>query len=151
LIDTNLLLLYGVGLFDQGLIGRFKRTNKYTTEDFEIVSKIARLSPRLITTPHILCEVSNLILGRGEGSPPLFWGKLLDLIQKAHELYVQKDVLLALRGFSKYGITDTGIIELAQRDGYLVLTDDFPLAGYLQSRRCAVLNLNHLRSKRWFR
>ena len=35
LIDTNLLLLLLVGLFDQDEIGKVKRTEKFTIEDFE--------------------------------------------------------------------------------------------------------------------
>lgn len=150
LVDTNLLLLYGIGLFDKDLIGRFKRTNKYTIEDFEIVSNIVRRSPRLITTPHILSEVSNLTLDRVQDKPAPFLDKLIGLLRAAHELHVEKEVILEQSAFRRYGVTDTGVIELAQRHKYLVLTDDFPLANYLRSCECAVLNLNHLRSMRWF-
>lgn len=150
LVDTNLLLLYAVGLFDKDLIGRYKRTNEYTVEDFEIVSDVARRSPRLITTPHILAEVSNLTLDHAPRTGPPFLDALLGLIRAAHELYIEKDVILAQSVFGRYGVTDTGIIELALCHRYLVLTDDFPLAGYLQSRQCPVLNLNHIRTTHWF-
>ncbi|MFH1417334.1 MAG: hypothetical protein ABII12_03500 [Planctomycetota bacterium] len=149
MVDTNLLLLYGVGLFDKSLITTFKRTNKYTVADFELVSGVARKCARLITTPHILSEVSNLALGRLRDTQPKCLESFVSLIQEAHELHIEKDVILAADTFRSFGIPDAGIVELARRGGYLVLTDDFPLAGYLQSHDYPVLNLNHLRTQDW--
>jgi len=149
LVDTNLFLLYGVGLFDKNLITQFKRTNKYTIEDFELVSGIASQSARLITTPHILTEVSNLALGRPRDRRQGFLETFVSLIQRTHELHVEKDVIVTTSAFRSYGITDAGVVELAQRERYLVFTDDFPLAGYLQNRKLPVLNFNHLRTPGW--
>lgn len=52
LIDTNLLLLYIIGSFNIELIGRFKRTAQFTTDDFDIVSDFLSLFVKKITTPH---------------------------------------------------------------------------------------------------
>ena len=35
LIDTNILLLYFIGSFDPGLISSFKRTARFSVEDYE--------------------------------------------------------------------------------------------------------------------
>ena len=60
LIDSNLLLLYFVGLYDQKQIPKFKRTAKYVIEDFLTVARIIDFFSRIVTTPNILTEVSNL-------------------------------------------------------------------------------------------
>ncbi len=62
LIDTNLLLLYIVGLANVRQIRDFGRTSQFTTDDFETVNIVVKLFDRkIITTPHILTQVSDLI------------------------------------------------------------------------------------------
>ncbi len=39
LVDTNLLLLYVVGVHDRDLIPRFKRTAAFTVQDFGILAE----------------------------------------------------------------------------------------------------------------
>ncbi len=149
LIDTNLLLLYAVGLCNPGLLARFKRTNQYTPDDFQLVREAAEGFPRLVTTPHILAEVSNLAIDRGtSGRPHVAF--LVGVLQAAHEVYIHKDDILGSDVFGRFGATDAGIIDLAKRERYLVLTDDFAVAGYLRSAGRFALNLNDLRRRGGF-
>ena len=60
LIDSNLLLLYFIGKYNKTLIQRFKRTQKYVTEDYELLTAVIKDFTKIITTPNILTEVSNL-------------------------------------------------------------------------------------------
>ncbi len=60
LIDTNLLLLYFIGKYNKSLIQYFKRTQKYVIEDYELSTSVIKFFTRIITTPNILTEVSNL-------------------------------------------------------------------------------------------
>ena len=150
LIDTNLLLLYGVGLYDRNHIPRFKRTRQYSIEDFDWLRQFVQFFQRIVTTPHILAELSNLAVERRGAKPPPYLPVLLDLIRASKELYVEKDVILGADYLPRLGVTDTAVIELARRKKYLVLTDDFPLFGYLQSFECEAINMNHVRTARWF-
>lgn len=50
----------------------------------------------------------------------------------------------------RFGLTDAAILAVAL-GGYLVLTDDFRLAGYMESRALPVLNFTHLRAPNLFR
>ena len=68
LVDTNLLLLYFVGSLDLNRIERFKRTRKYTIPDFHVLVQLLTYFGRVVITPHILTEVSNLA---GQLSEPL--------------------------------------------------------------------------------
>ena len=60
LVDTNLLLLHLIGRTNKNRILKFKRTQAYTIEDFELLERFIAEFKILITTPHVLTEVSNL-------------------------------------------------------------------------------------------
>ncbi len=60
LIDSNLLLLYFIGSYNIDLITSYKRTKKYTREDFYTLKDFTNSFNKLVTTPNILTEVSNL-------------------------------------------------------------------------------------------
>lgn len=66
LVDTNLMLLYLVGLFDPYLIRNFSRTAMFTENDFERVSKFIDYFDTKIIVPHVLTEVSDFIDNRHE-------------------------------------------------------------------------------------
>jgi hypothetical protein len=63
LLDTNLLLLLFIGGKDISLIGKAKTLSAYTEEDDELLREFASLNrfTGLLTTPHIITEVSNLL------------------------------------------------------------------------------------------
>jgi uncharacterized protein YaiI (UPF0178 family) len=50
--------------------------------------------------------------------------------------------------FTKFGLTDCGIINLC-REQYLVLTDDLKLANYLQKEGIDTINFNNIRTYGW--
>ena len=60
LLDTNILLLYFVGAFNPEEIPRFKRTKMFTVEDHDTLVGILGYFEKIVTTPNILTEVSNL-------------------------------------------------------------------------------------------
>src|SRR5438045_51552 len=64
LLDTNLLVLFFVGLLDPGRVSSFSRTKNhgFTKAEFSLLEKIvSSTSAKIITTPHILTETSGLI------------------------------------------------------------------------------------------
>jgi len=148
LLDSNLLLLYFIGLYDCNKISTFKRTTKYTIEDFDRIFSIIEFFDRVITTPHILTEISNL---SGQ-LPDKIRSHYFHIFAKQIKLLEEKPLpskdLCDSECFRKFGLTDSGIVEIS-RDTYLVITDDFPLSGYLQSRNIDVINFNHIRYLKW--
>jgi hypothetical protein len=60
LVDTNLLVLFLVGAVNKRRIPRFKRTQDYTIEDFDLLKSLIGWFGKLITTPHVLSQVSDL-------------------------------------------------------------------------------------------
>jgi hypothetical protein len=145
LLDTNILLLYLVGSFDQKRIARFKRTLAYSAEDYGLLLALLMRFRRIVTTPHILSEVNSLAGQFGEparaGLFELFARIIGDLLA---EEYVASAAAAGIAQFPRLGLTDSGILCLV-KDKYLVLTDDLKLCGHLEKAGIDVLNFNHLR------
>ena len=149
LVDTNILLVYFVGLQDPKIIPRFKRTCTFAIEDFSTIVALLEFFEVRVTTSHILTEISNFIgqLPEKTASDCFdIFSKALDVLDE-HQLPAQK---IAANNpiFRKFGLTDTGIALLA-KDKYLVLTDDLRVSHYLANTGIDVLNFNHIRELNW--
>src|SRR5258708_31686382 len=60
LVDANLLVLLLVGRVNERRILEFKRTQNYTLEDFRLLEGLVKWFGKLIATPHVLGQVSDL-------------------------------------------------------------------------------------------
>ena len=144
LVDTNILLLFFVGSFDRNLISRFKRTERYTPGDFDLLIRLLTRFDRMVTTPNILSEVNGLSAQLGEPAKTAYFQHFSETIGLIAETYVVSAEAAKLDHFPKLGLTDSGIVQLV-KGKYLVLTDDFPLSGFLADAGIDALNFNHLR------
>src|SRR5437868_3470412 len=61
LVDTNLLVLLLVGRVRERRILEFKRTENFTIEDFHLLERLVAWFGKLIATPHVLSQVSDLV------------------------------------------------------------------------------------------
>lgn len=145
LIDTNILLLLMVGAADKGAIARFKRTRqRFTSDDFDIATNFLSQFNRMATTASILTETSNLAF---QLESPFLHDVLLrfaNWVDVLEEKYLPGREIVADPAFRKFGFTDAGISALRSSE-YLVLTDDLPLAQFLESANVPVFNFNHIR------
>lgn len=149
LIDTNILLLLFVGTVNRSRISQFNRTEKFTPEDYDLLVRILLFFQKFVTTPNILTEVNSLINGIGEPERSRCLDIFADIVnEKLSEFYIESTSAVKLENFTKFGLTDCGIISIA-RDKYLVLTDDFKLANYLQTIKIDVINFEHIRRTGW--
>jgi len=148
LLDTNLLILYLVGLLGAESIKAHKRTMSYSSEDFELLYAILASKTRLVTTPHILSEVSNLSRQAREPLKSQLSLALRDLCQVLDERYVESSGAAKNPCFQRLGLTDAAIVDLCD-NGLLLLTDDLDL--YLEVGRAGgqAFNFNHLRLSAW--
>jgi rRNA-processing protein FCF1 len=146
IIDTNILLLYFVGNLNRLYIAKHKRTRQYLPKDFDLLSNLLKLfQNRIVTTPNILTEVSNLL---GNCDTPIqkqLWSIFVAGISILDERYLPSQTLCHVPVFSKFGLTDSAIIELV-KGKYLVLTDDAMLFQYLENNGIDVINFTHLRT-----
>ena len=146
LIDTNLLLLLLIGSLNPSLIRQEKITGNqgFDEADFNQLRNFVGQFQKLITTPHILTEVSNhadKIKGANHGK---FFQRFMSLIETLDERSEASKVLAQTDTFERFGLTDTAIRHLA-KENILVLTVDFPLAGYLQKKGLNVINFHNVR------
>jgi len=67
---------------------------------------------------------------------------------KLEEQYASSAKISSSAHFSKFGLTDSGIVDTV-KGNYLVLTSDLELFGYLQNLGIDAINFNHIRSLAW--
>lgn len=144
LIDTNILLLWLVGSTNKARITKFNRTQGFVAEDYELLVDIFQTFQKVLTTPNILTEVSNLINQLGEPERSQCFSIFARDIVQLDEIYIESHTIAATDKFTKFGLTDCGIAALA-KGKYLVLTEDFKLANYLQKIGIDTVNFNNIR------
>lgn len=143
LIDTNLLVLCLVGRTNKRRIENFKRTRAYTIQDYELLEDFIFQFKRIVTTPHILTETSNLTDLSGPELKTLrsFFRDYVDAVDESMR---DGKAVVADADFARLGFAD-GATTLVS-DALLVLTDDLTLALTLARRGIDTINFNHLRT-----
>ncbi len=139
-VDTELLLLYFVGTIDLNLIRNFRRTAKFSEEDFFLVSKFIELFEIQITSPHILTEVSNFF-----GNKTELHYFLRDYLKLIEEKYLKSIEISEQAAFIDFGLADIAMAEIS-KDKYLIFTNDNSLFGYLINTGIDAVNLMQLQS-----
>jgi hypothetical protein len=147
-VDTNLLLVLLVGALDLSQVDRFKRTRAYSREDYALLAAFVGEFQRMLTTPNVLTEVSNLL---GQLAEPLRRRALVALgvlTGEFGEKYVPSKELVVNPFFSVLGLADASIIHSID-ESVTVLTDDLQLYVRLSSAGVDAINFNHLRAGSW--
>ena len=60
IVDSCVLLLIIVGIFDKNIIDKCKKIDHYSKDDFDLALQIVARYSNIYITPHILAELSNL-------------------------------------------------------------------------------------------
>jgi hypothetical protein len=148
LVDANMLLLKFVGDCIPEAIESFRRTRQFTLADYSTLQSLLRPFHRIVTTPHILTEVSNLAGQIDESRRRALFDVFAAGIAELSEESAASAEISAKPEFRWLGLTDAGIVTIA-RARLLVLTVDLPLSSYLERQHMAVLNFNHIRLMNW--
>jgi rRNA-processing protein FCF1 len=143
IVDTNLMLLLIIGIYSPYRIETFKRTNRYTRDDFDILGRLLTPFKHRITTPFILTEVDNLSRQLPEREHDAIANIMVQVCTKLFEIRVPSLEVMKLKHYPKIGLTDSLLLLSAEE--YVVLTDDFTLSNRIQSLNLPVINMNHLR------
>jgi hypothetical protein len=147
LVDTNLLVLLMVGVVNRLRILQFKRTQDFTIEDFDLLEHLVKWFGRLIATPHVLSQVSDLADLPGKELREIRQ-LFKSVVERIEEFYNPSRVLVAHPIFERHGLTDAAIASVCS-NGILVLTADVVLQLALQRRGADALNFNHVRPLTW--
>lgn len=149
-IDTNLLILLFIGLFDSTEIDKFKKTKKYSIEDFENVKSIATFFSKkgcLYINQSILTELTNLSDSFNNQNRHLFFEFIKNQFNnfKEHSEPAIEIMNTSNKVYIKLGFTDASIY-CSAKEKILILTDDLELYQFLSNSNYLVLNYNHLRN-----
>jgi hypothetical protein len=148
LVDANMLLLKFVGdCMPQG-IQSFKRTRQFTVDDYQSLQILLHNFKRIVTTPHILTEVSDLAGQIDDRRRGALFSVFASGIALLSEEFVTSAEISSTPAFTRLGLTDAAIGRIASSK-MLVLTVDLPLWVFLHEQRIDVLNFNHIRHLNW--
>lgn len=143
LLDSNLLLLLFIGGFSADLIGSCQRTSSYTERHLILLVKLLRRFSKVVTTPHVLTEVSNLAGSSLYGQTKLAWFSYFSReVPKLDELFAESKILARENEFAIFGITDTALKMMPEDT--ILMTEDRRLAGYLRSKELPALHFGDL-------
>ena len=147
LVDTNLLVLLLVGAVNRRRIQNFKRTGDFTVQDFDLLTCLLDWFGKLIATPHVLSQVSDLTDLTGTELTRVR-AVFKTLVEEIEECCDTSRILVANPLFARFGLTDSAIATVCSR-GILVLTTDVRLQLALQERDIDALNFNDIRPLTW--
>jgi len=142
ILDANLLLLHWCTDFDPELIYTFKRLNGFSGDDILILKETLQVFSALRTTPHVLTEVSNLANSLPRWRKESWAEHFKSKIEVVSEDWIEARMIAQEPAFW-LGLTDAGLCTLAKSN--VILTIDFPLSNYLETKNLNVINFNHLR------
>lgn len=144
LIDTNLLMLYLIGIFDLDKLkpDRIpKRINKYSIDNFQQLKTLVSFFKHKYTTPGVLVETWNFLENMFDEQ---YFRSFRDFIAKEFKVYrerlLAKNDIMAEENFLELGFTDCSIQEAASFHNLLIVTDD--LAAHIKFSRQGLSSLN---------
>jgi hypothetical protein len=143
LVDSNLLLLLAVGLWNPRAIPSQKRLSNLTNDDFEVLRAFLSTFETIITTPHVLTEVSNLAGTASGQSRVEIFAQLASLCKILDERTLSAATLSGRLEFRVFGLTDAVLSELCSQTP--LLTQDGRLAGHLRNKGFMALTLQDVR------
>lgn len=149
ILDTNLLVLLVVGLTDEKLISKHKRTITFLPIDFLLLKLFLEDYQQIVVTPHVLAETSNLAAQIGDPDKSKILQTLALFIGVQEEIQYPSKSVVHASYFVRLGLTDSVILDILQ-DVLLLLTDDLSL--YLQAVNSEhqAFNFNHLRQEHFW-
>lgn len=127
LIDTNSLVVLIIGLMNEDLINKHKRTSIYTKVDFNDLLTIIENLEDLVVLPNIWTEVDNLLNGFSGNYKWQYISKLREIISVTSEKYFSSKFATASEYFMEVGLTDSLILEIA-KDCKFIITSDSQLS-----------------------
>ncbi len=147
--DANLLIGFLVGRIDPRQLRNCRAATRYFgPEDFPLLDQLLNYSDRIVTTPHVLTEVSNLSGRLRDPFRTQFRILLRAVVGKMDEEFEYSKDLSGRDDFLILGLTDAAIGSVSP-GRYLVLTDDAALGNLLGRRGVDVINFNHIRTGAW--
>ena len=123
LLDSNLLLLYLVGAVDPDLVGggQYQRFSSFKAQEVVLLRQLISTFNRVVTTAHVLTEVSNLVGSRNDYSRRVLTA-FVDTLEIIGEQHLSSYKIARRGEFTYLGLIDSVLAELA--GDFLVVSND---------------------------
>jgi hypothetical protein len=142
-LDTNILLLWIVGVATGRVLG--KRLKAYSDADLSILQTCIEGHDRLVVTPNVWTEVSNVWDFGIDGSARRTIQQVLSsAIQSSLEISKASREIAVDPDFDRLGLADCAWLAVLDQDTTL-LTDDVALCDTAVSRGLKAVNFTRLR------
>jgi hypothetical protein len=129
LLDSNLLHLHLVRLIKPALIGTAKLSG-FDMDQFHLLESLISVFRRLVTTAHVLTEVSNLVNDFHQAGRSAVWTDFVSHLEVIEEQSLSSYSVARRPEFRYLGLTDTALSTFAQR--FLVVSNDGRMVNYLR-------------------
>lgn len=147
ILDTNILILYIVGLTSPDKISQNKKTSRYDYRHLDFIKGLVSICKgrKPIITPHLLPEVDHMLSLSSNKASSTSKSRYLEaaihVIKGANEINVPAKCIMNNQAFIRFGATDISIMELA-KNGYAVLTDDLILSDCLKRMKISAMTFD---------
>jgi hypothetical protein len=128
ILDAHLLLLLIVGTTSRDYIGMHRRLKDYTDDDFILLTRMLSLASKIVVTPNILTETSNLAGYILEPARTRIYETFRAVVADdgTEEQYAQSKLTVTGSEFTRIGLTDVGMMHIAT-PSHMLLTADLDL------------------------
>lgn len=147
-LDANLSILVAVGLTKRDYIPKHKRLQGYDEIDFETVTRIIENSTKLVLTPNVLTETSNLINYIGEPIRSEVMSVFGRIINSTVEKVIESRLAVQRPEYLRLGLTDAVLLALTQSLKGTLLTVDLGLYLAALDAGLEAINYNHIKAQR---
>ena len=146
MVDTNLLVLLVVGLTSESMTEKHKRTKEYGRKGYKLLLETLSLFDRIVVTPHILAETSNLVRQCADPLKTQVGESLAVLVFESEEQAVPAERIARQPEYPWIGFTDAGVLEALSESAATLLTEDDGLYAASLGRGLDAINFEHLRA-----
>ena len=147
-LDTNVFLLLLVGTWDRNKIERFKRTDRFTKDDFDSLLALCACAKKLVVTPHVITEACNLCDNLNTKFGYEIFSTIVKMSEEIKERRKESSLLFQYSEFLRFGLADISILD-ASVSSHIAVTDEVQLYAAITEIGGSVINLNHIRSNDW--
>lgn len=158
IVDTNILILFLIGNYDPAFINSceilINNNRKYSINDFKVLKEIFSYFKKLVITPQVIAELSNLSITRKHGiygdKRMSYLQTVINFLKVAEERHQKSDCLwgMELWVISEYGFTDMTMFELSKQTKMPILTDDLSFYNY-SYEKVPIIKFEHIINQRY--
>jgi hypothetical protein len=122
-LDSNLLLLFCVGMVSKKYIEQHKCLQMFTAADFDSLTELLYYVNEIVLAPNTLTEICNLAKRIHHGAHQEIMLMIQGMIGKFPEVYTTSASAACRPEFSRLELTDTVLLELGTQNVHIVTVD----------------------------